>query len=223
MITIPAPMQAPDALRPAFTDPDWLYELKFDGYRCLAGIEADDHFRDLQPRDQKSTSARVQLLTKSGADCTAWYPEVVDALAALPGGPHVLDGEVCVLVDGVSNFNRLQARGRSWKPGRDPVTFCAFDMPVHDGQRVMELPLVQRKQLLEELVAERPGILFVKDLPADAALFQSMTLPPPAGLGLKIEGVMAKRKASTYQPGVRSPDWLKIKRPGWREGRIWKS
>lgn len=65
--------------------------------------------------------------------------------------------------------------------------------------------------------------MFVGDLPADAALFQSMTLPEPQGLGLQIEGVMAKRKDSQYLPGVRSADWRKIKRPGWQEGRAWRS
>jgi bifunctional non-homologous end joining protein LigD len=163
----------------------------------------------------------VVLHTKSGADCTAWFPEIAQALADLPGGPHVLDGEACVLdADGVSDFNRLQerARRRRWYPGAPQVTFCVFDILVHDGKRVMGLPLVARKQLLEQLVTGRPGVLFVKDLPADAALFRAMV-----GAGLKIEGVMAKRRDSTYQPGVRSPDWLKIKRPGWQEGRVWKN
>jgi hypothetical protein len=57
----------------------------------------------------------------------------------------------------------------------------------------------------------------VGDLPADEKVFQAMV-----GAGLKIEGVMAKRRASTYQPGVRSPDWVKIKRPGWQEGNPWR-
>jgi bifunctional non-homologous end joining protein LigD len=56
----------------------------------------------------------------------------------------------------------------------------------------------------------------VSDLPADANVFKAML-----AAGLKIEGVVAKRKASAYQPGVRSPDWMKIKRPGWQEGRNW--
>jgi bifunctional non-homologous end joining protein LigD len=93
VVTIPAPMQAPEALRPPFTDPDWLYELKFDGYRCMASRR--DGFK---PDRRRAAHRRaVELRTKSGADCTAWFPEIVEALAALPGGPHVIDGEACVL------------------------------------------------------------------------------------------------------------------------------
>ncbi|HEY1227197.1 MAG TPA: hypothetical protein VGF26_07725, partial [Ramlibacter sp.] len=104
-VTIPAPMQAPEALRAPFTDPDWLYELKFDGYRCMAGIERDDGFRPVTDEDRyQHIAARIELRTKSGAECSRWFPEILEALAALPGGPHVLDGEVAVLgPDGVSD------------------------------------------------------------------------------------------------------------------------
>jgi bifunctional non-homologous end joining protein LigD len=205
VITIPAPMNAPDVLVKPFSSPDWLYELKFDGYRCMAGIE----------------EGQVELRTKSGADCTAWFPEVAEALSKLPG-THVIDGEACVLDDrGVADFNRLQtrARHRRWYPGCDQVTLCAFDLLVHHGRSVMGLPVVERKALLQQLLApvNKQGVLFVGDLPADAALFQAMV-----GAGLTIEGVVAKRRASTYQPGVRSPDWRKVKRPGWQEGRVWR-
>jgi bifunctional non-homologous end joining protein LigD len=81
-------MQAPEALRPPFTDPDWLYELKFDGYRCLAGI---DRARAMPPQTRLQMAAdamkRVRLLTKAGTDCTTWFPEIAEAVAMLPGGP----------------------------------------------------------------------------------------------------------------------------------------
>lgn len=209
-------MEAPEALREPITSQDWLYELKFDGYRCGAGI------------DPVGSTPRVELRTKSGAICTAWFPEVATALSQLRGGPHVIDGEVCVLrPDGTSDFNLLQERAghRRNYPGASQVTFCAFDLLVVDGRRIIDLPLVERKALLHQLLkpvlpedeSKAGTILFVKDLPADAKLFQAMV-----AAGLKIEGVMAKRRASTYKPGVRSHDWLKIKRPGWQEGRRWK-
>lgn len=97
------------------------------------------------------------------------------------------------------------------------MTLCAFDILVHRGEPVMGLQLLERKALLQELLADVPGMLFVKDLPADSGLFKAMELA-----GLKIEGVVAKRKTSTYQPGVRSSDWLKVKGPGWQEGRGWR-
>lgn len=166
--------------------------------------------------------AGVRLVTKSGADCTRWFPEVAEALARLPGGPHVLDGEVAVLrPDGTSDFNLLQERARRRRsyPGAPQVTYCVFDLLVLNGQRVMNLPLTERKRELAALLADQPKqhLLFVGDLPADEKVFSAMV-----GAGLQIEGVMAKRKASTYHPGVRSPDWLKIKRTGWQDGRVWR-
>jgi bifunctional non-homologous end joining protein LigD len=131
-------MQAPEALRKPFTDPDWLYEIKFDGYRCMAGVERAPKTPP-QTRLQLATEAmgRVQMLTKSGTDCTTWFPEIAEALAMLPGGSHVIDGEVCALrPDGTSDFNLLQARARRRRPypGGPQVTLMAFDLLVHDGQ-----------------------------------------------------------------------------------------
>jgi bifunctional non-homologous end joining protein LigD len=198
-----APMQALDVPVKAFTDPQWLYEIKFDGYRTLAGA-----------------GGNVQLRTKRGADCTRWYPEVAESLATLPGGPHVIDGEACVLDDiGRSDFNRLQerARRRCWYKDCDQVTLCAFDILVHNGHDVTQRPLVERKQLLQQLLAKVPKrvLLYVGDFSADAGLFDEVVL------ALRLEGFVAKRKASCYVPGARSPDWRKIKRPGWQEGRRW--
>lgn len=83
----------------------------------------------------------------------------------------------------------------------------------------MDLPLVDRKALLSELLRDVPKqcVLCVSDLPADAGVFKAMV-----DSGLKIEGVMAKKKSSIYTPGVRSEDWRKIKREGW-QGRKWRS
>lgn len=200
-------MMALEALRQPFTDPDWVYELKHDGYRCMAGVEAD---------------GSVTLRTKTGTDCTAWFPEIAAGLAGLAGGPHIIDGEVCVLrPNGTSDFNLLQerARRRRWYPGAPNVTLCAFDLLMRGGQSVMDAPLMERKAMLEELLRGVPkgGVLFVGELPAERRVFQALV-----GADLEIEGVVAKRKASTYQPGVRSPDWRKIKRAGWQEGRLWR-
>jgi bifunctional non-homologous end joining protein LigD len=197
-------MMATEGGKP-FTSADWIYEIKYDGYRCLARAGGGEP---------------TELRTKSGVDCTKWFPEVADLLGTLPGGPHVIDGEACVLDSiGRSDFERLQARARRrrWVPGADPVTFCAFDLLYLDGRSVMALPLVERKAMLEQLLAPLRGrLVIVGDLPARAALFEH------AVLGAKLEGFVAKRLASPYLPGVRSPDWLKIKRPGWQEGRTWR-
>jgi bifunctional non-homologous end joining protein LigD len=202
VLTIPAPMRATEGGKP-FTDPAWIYEIKFDGYRVMARADA----------------GKVELRTKQGVDCTGWFPEIAQLLAELPGGPHIIDGEACVLdAIGRSDFNRLQdrARRRRRAPGSDPVTLCAFDLLVVDGRNVMALPLVERKAMLQQLLAPlKPRLVVVVELPAQAELFQH-------AVQLKLEGYIAKRLASPYLPGVVSPDWLKIKRPGWQEGRTWK-
>jgi bifunctional non-homologous end joining protein LigD len=81
----------------------------------------------------------------------------------------------------------------------------------------MDLPLEERKAMLQELVAPvQDHLVFVGSLPAEADLFEQ------AVMGAQLEGFVAKRRSSTYTPGVRSRDWLKIKRPGWQEGRTWR-
>lgn len=189
------PMLAPQQPVPAVTDPDWLYEIKFDGYRCLAGLDA----------------GQVELRTRNGTNCTAWYPEVVQALAQIKRS-HIIDGEASVLdLQGRSDCNVLHDRSkrRRWVPGTH-VTLMAFDLLVHRGRDVRELPLFERKALLQRLLAKLPqkGVLYVQDLPADAKLFQEILLP------LELEGFVAKCRDSTYQAGRRSTDWLKIKRKG---------
>jgi len=213
-----------------FSSPDWIYEIKFDGYRCLAGIEAEAKAKpETEEARREYAASRVCLHTKSGASCGRWFPELLEPLADLPGGPHVLDGEACVLrEDGTSDFNLFQtrARHRRWYEGAPLVSYAIFDILIHNGRKVMNLPLMRRKALLQELLGEqsRPRLLLVKELPAQAALFHSMTLPEDqGGVGLQIEGVVAKRKDSVYLPGVRSPDWKKIKRPGWDADRRWRS
>jgi bifunctional non-homologous end joining protein LigD len=162
----------------------------------------------------------VELRTKSGVDCTAWFPEIADVLPVLPGGPHVIDGEACVLDEiGRSDFERLQARARRrrWYAGADQVTFCAFDLLYEDGRSVMNRPLHERKVKLQQVLAPLKGlVLVVGDFPAAAELFDQVVL------GARLEGFVAKRLASTYTPGVVSPEWRKVKRPGWQEGRTWR-
>ncbi len=163
-------MEAPEGNIKAFTDPAWIYEIKFDGYRTLAGFGA---------------CAAMQLRTKRGADCTRWYPEAAELLATLPGGPHVIDGEACVLDEiGRSDFERLQEVARRRCKGCDQVTLCAFDILVHNGRDVMGLPLVERKALLKRLMAKVPKqvLLYVGDFSADAGLFEEVVM------ALKLEG-----------------------------------
>jgi bifunctional non-homologous end joining protein LigD len=177
----------------------WLAEIKFDGYRALA-----------------STGSGLSVRTKNGADCTAWFPELRPALASLPGG-CVVDGEICVLDDlGRPDFERVHARARHrrWYDGADPVVYCVFDLLALQGRDVRQLPVEERKAALEHLLnwsigkGNSTGMLYVQALLDQAEWLYSQAL------SLQLEGIVCKRAGTTYQDGVRSSDWIKVKRPG---------
>lgn len=191
------PMLLDERKHVAFSDPDWLYEIKYDGYRMLASFE-DGH---------------VRMKTRGGHDCTAWFPEICRALSMYEGGPDVVDGEVCVLDDlGRSSFDRLQDRAwrKCWYQDCDPVTYCMFDLLYAGGTSVMDVPLALRKTLLAALFRPKPthDLLVVESVPeAGLELFV-------AAVQLELEGLCAKRCDSVYVMGERSDLWTKLKRPG---------
>ncbi|MDP9991945.1 bifunctional non-homologous end joining protein LigD [Variovorax boronicumulans] len=177
-------------------EPGWIYEIKFDGYRLLAECDGG-----------------VQLRTRNGADATKWFPEIVSSLAKVKGGQYVIDGEVCVLDElGRSDFNKLQdrARRRRWYEGASPVVYCVFDLLVNRGVDITQQPLIRRKAALAKLFKPaKPGILVVRHFEDQPLrIFEEAVIP------MKLEGLVAKRAASVYQPGVRSSDWVKVKRKG---------
>lgn len=188
-------MRARDKNYAPFTSPDWLYEIKWDGYRCRAGFGGGQS---------------VELFTKNGINCTHRFPEVAEVLSGLAGGPAVIDGELCILDgQGRSDFDRLRARAsKNWARGADRVSFMVFDLMVRDGQSTMEMPLVERKALLQAalLGAQKTNVIYQGDFPAQKELFDQIVVP------LNLEGFVAKLKQSTYQPGPeRSDDWRKVK------------
>ena len=180
--------------RPPVPEPGWLYELKHDGYRVLA----------------RTHRRQVELRTRNGADCTAWYPEVERSLASL-AGEHILDGEVAVLdALGRPDFNRLQdrSRRRRWYAGADPVAYLVFDLLVHRGVDVRPWPVERRKAALQKLLTPAlPCVLFVSHLTEGGDQLYA------SACALQLEGIVAKRVGSPYVGG-RTGDWLKIKRPG---------
>jgi len=174
----------------------YVYELKLDGARILA----------------EKRGGAVRLVYRSGRDAGPQYPEIVEAVAALPTDPLVLDGEVVALDDeGRPSFERLQRRiavddKREVARARRevPVVFVAFDVLQVGPRVVTALPLEARRVLLGRAVEGASLVTTIDGVEDGAALFE---LCKQRGL----EGVVGKRLASPYRAGERTGDWFKVK------------
>lgn len=176
------------------TGPEWIHELKYRGIRVMAAFG----------------TGSAQLKTRNGANATKWFPEVTDSLAEVSGGLCITDGEMCVIdALGRCNFEGLQerARHRCWYVGAKPVVYCVFDLLVERGAEIANQPLMSRKAALQHLFPEPPwGILVAAHFEKGARrLWKEVVIP------LGLEWLIAKRRSSIYQPGVRSKDWVKVK------------
>jgi bifunctional non-homologous end joining protein LigD len=162
---------------------DWEYELKYDGFRAVAGV---------------ATGGRVALLSRNDLDLKPRFPAVVRALQRLVVREAVLDGEVVALDPrGVPRFQLLQ-------DGTGPLVYFVFDLLWLDGEDLRERPLEERRELLQSLVSNAPPEIQLSLRIDDPESF----LKVAARKGF--EGVVAKRRGTPYR-GSRSRDWLKIK------------
>jgi DNA ligase D-like protein (predicted ligase) len=165
----------------------WFYELKLDGYRAIA-------FK---------RNGAIHLRSRNDNDFNARYPAVVGALATLPDNT-VIDGEIVAFdQDGRPSFNALQNYGSA--PG--PVVYYVFDVMVLAGQNLMREPLLKRRQLLEDKVLQKLAepVRYARPLDADLpVLIRSVRMHG-------FEGLVAKRRTSVYEPGLRSGEWLKMR------------
>ncbi len=168
---------------------DWIFEIKFDGYRILAVKSTDE----------------VRLFSRNEIDITREFPAIRDAVAALPADELVIDGEaVALLESGVPSFQRLQNYRSGGKD--QPIYFYAFDLLNIHGHATGGLPLRQRKEMLEQLLAAAPEpVRFSASIQGDPESF----LAQAERLGL--EGLIAKQADSPYLPGRRTRTWLKMK------------
>jgi bifunctional non-homologous end joining protein LigD len=166
---------------------EWLYEPKLDGYRALL-------LKD---------GARIRILSRNEKDLTPMYPGIAAAGLRLNADQAVVDGEIVALAeDGRPSFQALQHRGSHPK---HRIVFYVFDLLSADRRNLMAEPLVKRRALLPEIIREDTTIRLSRDLPGSvAAIVEALRA---AG----IEGVVAKRRHSAYQPGERSGDWVKLK------------
>ena len=176
-----------------FSDPDWIFERKFDGMRCLA-------FRD---------GERVRLLSRNRQPLNGTYPELVDALAAQHTSGFVVDGEVVAFEGRRTSFARLQGRLGITDPevaraSRIRVFYYVFDLLHLDGNSTVDLPLIWRKRLL------RSAIDFEGPLRNTPHRIEDGIAAYRAACERGDEGVIAKLADSKYD-ARRSPNWLKFK------------
>jgi bifunctional non-homologous end joining protein LigD len=169
-------------------DSGWVHEIKFDGYRLQAHIDG----------------GRVKLLTRRGLDWTAKFQRIADALAELSCDNAILDGEVVVENErGISDFSSLQA---DLSAGRDDrMRYYLFDCLYLDGSELSKLPLVARKQALENLLRGQSDTLHYSahvEEPGAAVL--------KSACNLQLEGIISKRRDAPYHSG-RTGDWIKTK------------
>jgi DNA ligase D-like protein (predicted ligase)/DNA ligase D-like protein (predicted 3'-phosphoesterase) len=191
-----APMLARDADAP-FSSPEWIFEIKWDGIRALCSI--DD-------------SGEVRLYSRNGREISGVFPEVRE-ISGLAPAPCVLDGELVAMREGRPDFQALMQRAQKTGPEDisnlsrlAPVTYIIFDFLECRGKPLIGLPLVRRKALLEREVREGPHVVLSR--PVDEKGKEYFEVVSREG----IEGIIAKKKSGIYEPGVRSDNWLKIKR-----------
>lgn len=179
----------------AFDDAEWVFEPKWDGIRALAVCGEETH-----------------LISRNDKDITVAYPELHDLHRQVVALDAVIDGEIVAFDGGVPSFQRLQQRMHLRDQARIeqvskqiPVVFMVFDIIFLDGSDLTGRPLDERRRLLEDVIV---------------ASDQIQVSPATEGTGIALyraaesqglEGIMAKRKSSTYRPGARSRDWLKVK------------
>ncbi|WP_108250907.1 ATP-dependent DNA ligase [Planctomonas deserti] len=195
-------------------DEEWAFEMKWDGIRALAYVE----------------DGRVRLVSRNGNDLTAAYPELAELGALLPGRSAVLDGEIVALHQGRPDFGRLQLRMNLTRAAdierarsQQPVHFLLFDLLEEDGESLLDRGYDERREALFALLSPPPRSVvqippaFEGDL--DAAMASSRAL--------RLEGIMAKKRHSTYAAGRRSRAWVKLKHSshqevviaGWKPGK----
>lgn len=191
-----SPMLCMPSGAPAAGD-GWLYELKLDGVRALA------------VKDGTSVSIRGRSLR----DTTRTYPEITRALGSLAAARAVVDGEIIAFDDaGLPSFQRLgrrihltRAHDIRMAMAEVPVVYVLFDLLALGDYDLTGLPLSLRKRLLSRLLPA-PGVLRVLDaIEGDGRALYAFCREH------KLEGVVAKRAASPYRSGARSPDWVKMK------------
>src|SRR6187200_2826725 len=192
------PMLATLATEP-FSDPDWLFEVKWDGYRVEAVI-----------RDGKA-----RIWTRRRQDAATYFPQLAGEASWIDARDAIVDGEVVALDEsGRPQFSLLQDRTgiRTWRaPGTGkkgepaPIVYEVFDLLHLDGRSLVDVPLEERKRLLKDRLRPHPLVRYASHVDGDGEAFFA------AAREQELEGIVAKLRRSPYEPGQRSKSWLKLK------------
>ena len=169
-----------------FDDKDWLYEIKYDGYRTVAYLDGDE----------------VNIMSRKNLTFNKKFYPVVEALQELDM-QAVFDGEIVALnEEGKSEFQLLQ----NWqKNGEGELVYYIFDILWLNGYNLMELPLLERKNILQQVLPEHPMIRYSDHVVQEGTQFFE------AATSQGLEGIIAKAAESPYTPTIRTKQWLKIK------------
>jgi len=171
------PMMAQSSAQP-FDDPEWIFEMKWDGYRALATID----------------SGHVNLWSRNGLRLDSKYPLIVQELENLKLKNAILDGEIVALdADGIPRFGLLQ---RFQRDRSGTLMYLVFDLLYLNGEDLMDLPLVRRREILRKLLPKEGSIRFSDAIEGRGIEFFR------AARERGLEGIMAKRKGSRYLPGA---------------------
>ncbi|KKS36631.1 MAG: ATP dependent DNA ligase [Parcubacteria group bacterium GW2011_GWD2_42_14] len=168
----------------AFDRQQWLFEMKWDGYRAIAEVE----------------DGNVRLYSRNGNSFVSTYTPIVEALEAIKG-TCIIDGEIIALKNGKPDFHALQ----QYKEIKAPLQYAVFDLLYLNGKDLRDTPLSQRKKLLREMLPQDERILYSEHVEERGTdMFETI-------VEQHLEGMIAKDGTSAYEEGIRSGAWLKIK------------
>ncbi len=186
------PMSATLSERPPFDDPEWIFEVKWDGYRAIAEIN----------------NGKVNLYSRNGNTFNVAYPRIVEALKKIKIN-CVLDGEIVAFDEnGKPSFQKMQ----NYKNNSGvPIQFFVFDCLRESNEDLTKLPLIARKMRLKKILPKTGIVLYCDHHAEKGVEFYNGII------SMNLEGMIAKKSDSRYYPGKRSADWLKIKNRLTRE------
>jgi bifunctional non-homologous end joining protein LigD len=189
------PMKAQLTDQPAFDSPEWVFEVKWDGYRAIAEINKGNN----------------KLYSRNGLTFDKAYTKVFDALKSIKK-EAIIDGEIVVFDEkGKPSFQKLQ---NYQNKDKYPIQYYVFDIIELDGKLIGGLSLIERKEILEKLIPKSDVIKYCDHVDGEGKmLFKEMQK-------MGLEGMIAKRKKSKYIIGKRTSDWLKIKNVQTQEAII---